>query len=114
MANRPCDLCRRFFFDEKTGGPRLTEGKPIPRNGSPAPCETSVGCAKGHWTREIKLTTAEQAVIDAYRGGTLTERDKRDPIVRKVMGALAGIDEAVQTANLSEAISLAILRSLNR
>lgn len=108
-------MCRKYHFIEDTGQvAKTSKGRLVERKG-PTPCETPLGCAKGHWRDEIVLTAQEERVIDAFwasrgAGGVLTDEEKRHPIIRHVFARLAEIVEAKAHGDLIEAITLVGLK----
>jgi len=57
------------MFDER--GIVERSGKQMPRRG-PVPCETSIGCEKGHWKTNPDLSPGEAIMIDLYQSSKAT------------------------------------------
>jgi hypothetical protein len=68
-------------------------GLPVLMRG-PVACETSVGCAKGHWINKPDLTTSEDMVIDLFQssissgGQMLTELERNSDFLMEAFSEL--------------------------
>ena len=71
IASRPCETCRRFLHSDGPGGNRkiiLRGGKPEPRHPRiPVPCDTEVGCPKGHYLKQKSLSPKNVRAYLAYK-----------------------------------------------
>lgn len=69
-------------------------GLPVLRRG-PVACETSVGCAKGHWGIKPDLTSNDELVIDLFQssmssgGQMLTESERNSDFLMEAFSELA-------------------------
>lgn len=82
---------------------------------APPPCETSLGCAKGHWTKEVRLQSHEEKLIELFwasrqTGGLLTEAEKASPIVRSAFDWMSRYAAEYDRQTLIEAVTLASLK----
>lgn len=116
LAARSCDLCRKYYFDEETGEPvhDARTGKGFMLRRDKVPCETSIGCRKGHWKDKPDLTTEESRVLSLYwaskatNGAALSVAHKRS---RWLMGLLGRMEcsAAVVAAGTHRALVSAVV-----
>lgn len=67
LAQRSCDVCRRYWFDEEIRKAVSRGGKPLPRpQHSPVSCETSAGCPKGHYDNPVSLSDRNTQTLWYY------------------------------------------------
>lgn len=95
------------MFDEETGLPvKSRPGSPHeydPRVGR-VPCESSIGCKKGHWKDEPDLNAAQANVIDLFwssacsGGAFLSQRERADWWLMSLFGQLEAIRDANKRA----------------
>lgn len=77
------------------------------------PCESSVGCAKGHYNQKPDLNEAQEAVIELYAasvacgGSMLNEAERSDWWLMQAFGKLREIDERIRYQQL-EMIGLGV------
>lgn len=85
---RTCEVCKFYWFDEDTG--KITkrgDGSLLKRlAGTPLPCETNTGCAKGHHTNPTELNERNRQAWQHYlrhRHSGLTDEERSDAIVQR-------------------------------
>ena len=85
VATRSCDSCRMWLYDHKHGKVCSDrKGDPIPRpDNYPVPCETSVGCSKGHWKHPIELNIINRKAYDHWLDCKFINRFPDDSIVSR-------------------------------
>lgn len=110
-SGRSCELCRLYMFDEK--------GAPIPKRFGKdgyesrvgkTPCETSIGCPKGHWKDRPDLTPEQKGVIDLFRsslatgGRSLTVAESQDWFLTKIFADLLELNEKAKGDRMTNAV----------
>lgn len=107
LAARSCDLCRRVMFDEETGKPIQKRDKSgyAERTGK-VPCESSLGCKKGHWQEKPDLNPPQQGVLDLYHasiasgGACLSDDERSDWWLMQTFGKLRMLEEQYKRQSL--------------
>jgi hypothetical protein len=75
-------------------------GKKVARRG-PVPCETQIGCPKGHWKDKPELTPGESMIIDLYQtskatgGLSLNESERSSDFLLECFAGLSEVDSIV-------------------
>lgn len=102
-------MCRKFYFDEETGQPKKTrDGKGFELRKGKVPCESSVGCAKGHYNDKPDLNVAQEAVIELYAasavcgGAMLNDAERSDWWLLEAFSRLRSIDQLIRNQQLQE------------
>lgn len=99
VANRSCDHCRTFMYNEDTGKLALWRGEKRPRLGK-VPCDIAgKGCKKGHYSNPIELSTANKRFYTRYREWLTTNSFPDDEIVRTLSGCIGSL-EGVHTGSV--------------
>lgn len=100
VADRDCDDCRRFVYDEETGRRALRCGRPIARpEGTLPPCGYGPDrCPKGHPAAGRALNAANRKAYRHYQQCRATGRFPDDPIVMRNAGVMYLIEETVKRA----------------
>ena len=118
-AQLPCDQCRKFehYIDgENAGQPikRKNRTEFVARR-SPLPCESSIGCEKGHWSTPLELTDQNWKAWNHYKEGCAVgfqPHEQRDAIVRRNAAIISMIEDQVeqhrQNLRLSQLVSLTV------
>ena len=97
VAYRPCEDCKAWVYDSKTGERMKRGGKDVPRpKGIPTPCST---CPKKspQEARHYELSAKNWQALEMYLqtqatfGLSLPKRVAQDPIVRKNMGIIGWV-----------------------
>lgn len=97
VAYRDCQHCRAFEYDEETGEVKQvvmiredgSEGEePKPRGGGKPPCETLVGCAKGHHQNPKGLTPRERVIRQHLEDLRAVNRLPADAAVARLAAVL--------------------------
>jgi len=75
------------------------------------PCETSIGCKKGHWKDKPDLNPSQEAVIDLFYssratgGAFLSRAERRDWWLLTIFARLQAISEANERSASSSLLS---------
>lgn len=81
VAGRSCDSCRHWWYKQDGTIARGATGNLLRRHGV-VPCETMVGCPKGHHTNQAGLSAKNEAAYRHYKECRATHNFPDDPIVR--------------------------------
>jgi hypothetical protein len=107
LAARSCDLCKKIMFDEETGTPiKARSGEGFAKRIGKVPCESTIGCKKGHWKDAPDLNAPQQGVIDLFHasmasgGACLSEDERSDWWLMQTFGKLRSLEESVKRQNL--------------
>ena len=95
VANRDCDVCQTWQFDETTG--QIVEkpkGTPIKRYGH-LPCRTPIGCHKGTPEAQKSLSPHNQLAYQHYRECRAVGHFPYDPIVRRNAAIIREVEDQV-------------------
>lgn len=110
VANRDCDHCQKYCYDERTGKVMLAgrdHGPPLPRpKGNLPPCRLSgVGCPKGTPENPLTLNAANEECYQHYRECRAIGQFPDEPIVRRHAAIIRGIEDGVARAQALNAQS---------
>lgn len=116
VAFRDCEHCKKFVYDETTGEPRVIQGNPVPRVAATRPpCDTKKGCLKGHWSDPIQVKEHHMPMLTFYEavqsthGACLSESQRREPIVIKVLNSIDAVMRHAETVRMSTAIRSSVI-----
>jgi hypothetical protein len=122
LANRSCESCRAYQYDEATGevAENKRDGRPMERLGK-VPCDSSLGCAKGHYSKPKyrPLTAQEEVIVRTYHaskasgGRMLTDAELSDECLAALFSHLERLHSARTSRDTAAAIThgLASLRT---
>ena len=108
IANRDCDHCQKFHYDEETGEPvrdERAEGKTALGEGGmwyrrdPAPCRLPKGCPKGTPENPLSLSAKNRRAYEHYQECKATGNFPEDSIVARNAGIIARIEQAKAAAD---------------
>ena len=108
VANRDCDHCQEFLYDEETGlvrrqkfGPVGDDGLKLPvlRRNAPLPCRTAAGCPKGTPERQLSLSEKNRRAYRHYQMCKATGTWPKDGMVRRNAGI---IEAAISSAEITQ------------
>lgn len=98
VANRVCEHCLIYLYDEQTGEPiksRKNDGSLRKRDSTcPPPCKTSVGCKKGTPENSLALNPTNREAWEHWKECKAVGSFPDDPIVRQ---NAAIIEDAIKT-----------------
>lgn len=84
FANRDCQHCLKYEYNEGTGEPRLFNGKPLLRHSKNPPlCKTRDGCPKGTPEKPNTLTPKNRQAYIHHLECKAVYSFPDDPIVRR-------------------------------
>lgn len=81
-ANRSCEHCKLWYYNEETGLPILRGGEKQPRDGVTL-CQTPAGCPKGTPENPKSLSPKNRLAWNHFRGCAATGTFPDDPIVQR-------------------------------
>ena len=102
------------MFDEHGQVVERIPGIASKRRGD-VPCDTHLGCPKGHWKEKPDLTSHEALLVDLYTtskatgGRVLTTGEARDPFILETFAMLAMVDDLVDKRRHEENISTILM-----
>ena len=104
IANRSCEHCQIFHYNEETGEPYEGRGGGFAKRhkGCPPPCRTDVGCPKGTPEDSKELSKRNRQVIHFYRECSAVNSFPDDAIVRQNAAIIESIKEAEQRKHQAE------------
>lgn len=116
VAYRPCDLCKKFMFNHKTGELlKNKDGSPTERPAhSKVPCEFSKtssidvrkrACPKVSPDAGIELSEKNRNAYEHYRECRAVSQFPDDPIVRRNAAIILSLEEAHQQAQMHRAMA---------
>lgn len=110
LAERDCQHCLKYHYDEKTGKPTMHHGRPQIRQG-PAPCRQPAGCPKGTAENPIVLWPRHYATLAHYDQCKAVGKWPDDPIVLRNAAIIHAIEEAiaVRTQATNQQIMLSMI-----
>lgn len=119
VAFRSCDDCRKWYYDEETGEPRVSvrTGERLERLKESTLLCVMDKCPKGHYSKPIELSEADRQVVDLYRaakatgGAVLNEEERRDNILKLVFGQLDVVFASAERAQLTQSLAAMVLRA---
>jgi hypothetical protein len=94
IAFRDCEHCKKWWYDEKTGEIHKKNGRELPRP-TPPPCESNVGCPKGHWKNQKTLNDRNIMAYQHYRECRAVSSFPDDGVVRYNASIIRDIEDAV-------------------
>ena len=111
VADRDCDHCLKYLYDEKTGEPiksRKKDGSLRKRDSScPSPCRTSVGCKKGTPENSRALNRTNREAWEHYQECRAVGAFPDDPVVRRnaaLIREAEQIHERIRDENFRETL----------
>jgi hypothetical protein len=85
LAQRPCSVCKKYWFDEDVKKAVSRNGQPLLRpEHAKVACETAAGCKKGHHENPIALSERNRKALWHYNQFRVVGcPDLEDDIVRR-------------------------------
>ena len=106
VANRDCDHCKKWMYDETTGKVEMTRNErglriiPVERHGPP-PCELPQGCPKGSPDSGLELSSKNWRAYFHYRQCRAVGVFPNDDIVKKNADSIRHIEEVFERSERS-------------
>lgn len=75
----------------------MRHGKPVPRT-CDVPCDTSMGCPKGHYDQPKSLSERNQMAYQHYRECKAVNQFPEDYVVRRNAGLIAEVEDITDRA----------------